>query len=508
VTLFTASGTAAGAGNATVTATSRVSGAALLAGLGAPSFTSHVSHRAAAVLAGSVVTVLAPRVTARARAAFGGSGRSNFRPRVTHAATATLPGSAAPSFGAHSTLKAGAALAASSSFSIDHFFVNTTLAGGTLVSAQAAAQAAGHAFFSGNSNVAPTAQVLHSATAHLAGSASLIVPLYNLAGTAAGVGGAHATAALRQAVFGNAVGSGYATLGAGHKTHWANATIAGAASLSATIVRVSIMGGRTAGVGALLDGLLMLASGTATGHGSVTGAASHYIGLSGSTSGKGVLNFSEPLPMQGVGNIVAFAEIDTVPPPYCRPICGCGSCCGRREEECFECHRHHERRHHREAWWWQCRECWRMHAEHREREEHEHEWSRHPNPDGKIGEFRWNQTFGKGDLEICIHDRIGNQRGPVLIAYTMFMVSSTGILHQVGPTDRKPARADVGKFYVTGTAGENGQPGCWAVRWRYQRTYSEPIIEQLVQFRVVDAVLDCDDRDHHIHRHCKYGWDL
>jgi hypothetical protein len=104
-------------------------------------------------------------------------------------------------------------------------------------------------------------------------------------------------------------------------------------------------------------------------------------------------------------------------------------------------------------------------------------------------------------------DRWGNQRGPVFIGYTMFMVSSTGILHQVGPTDRKPAKADVGKFYVTGTAGENGQPGCWAVRWRYQKTYSEPIVERLVQFRVVDAVLDCARPDP-VPRHCKYGWDL
>jgi hypothetical protein len=145
-----------------------------------------------------------------------------------------------------------------------------------------------------------------------------------------------------------------------------------------------------------------------------------------------------------------------------------------------------------------------------DQDRHHHEWRRSPNPGGLIGSFRWNQILGRGDLEICITDRWGNQRGPVFIGYTMFTVSTTGIMHQVGPTDRKPAQADVGKYYVTGTAGENGQPGCWAIRWRYQKTYGEPIYEQIQQFRVLDAVLDCARPDHpdHLRRHCKYGWDL
>jgi hypothetical protein len=126
-----------------------------------------------------------------------------------------------------------------------------------------------------------------------------------------------------------------------------------------------------------------------------------------------------------------------------------------------------------------------------------------------VGDFRWNQTFGKGDLEICLTDPQGNQQGPFFIGYTLFIVYPTGVLHQVGPTNRKPAQADVGKFYVTGTAGENGQPGCWAVLWRYQRTYAEPIVEELVQFRVLDGVLDCERQEpSHIRRHCKFGWDL
>ncbi len=151
----------------------------------------------------------------------------------------------------------------------------------------------------------------------------------------------------------------------------------------------------------------------------------------------------------GIGNIVAFAQILTVPPPICQPS----------------------------------------------------------EPNRVIAPFRWNQTFGRGDLEICLKDRTGNQRGPVFIGYTMYIVTPTGIMHQVGPLNRKPAQSDVGKFYVTGTAGENGQPGCWAVKWQYQMTYSVPVQESIVQFRVLDAVLDCDRPDH-VRRHCKYGWDL
>jgi hypothetical protein len=91
----------------------------------------------------------------------------------------------------------------------------------------------------------------------------------------------------------------------------------------------------------------------------------------------------------------------------------------------------------------------------------------------------------------------------------MYMVSTTGIKHRVGPQDRAPANVSVGRYYVTGTAGENGQPGCWAVVWRYQKTYSEPSVEKLVQFRVVDAVLAGDRHGNEkMRRHCKYGWDI
>lgn len=274
---------------------------------------------------------------------------------------------------------------------------------------------------------------------------------------------------------------------------------------------VLLNSGRAYGRGSLTIGRIVLA-GTINGSGVLVPTFFvRILSLDPVIYGHGRLLWSGPGLLEGYGTITGFLAIAQVPPPVCGPVCGCGDCCGRREENCEDCRQWHGRHHHREPWWWQCRECWLRHAWHR-RDEHEHgrdghQWSREPNPGGRIGSFRWNQTLGRGDLEICLQDRWRNQRGPVFIGYTMFMVSPTGVLHQVGPTDWKPAQWDVGKFYVTGTAGENGQPGCWAVRWRYQKTYSEPIVEQLVQFRVLDAVLDCDRPDH-LRRKCKFGWDL
>lgn len=339
------------------------------------------------------------------------------------------------------------------------------------------------------------------------------MPLYDLNGTASGSGDTTGTAGLVHYVGGTGAGAGSGSFGPGQTTHFVGTSLAGHGTFTpANVVQVMIFTGRTAGQGTVADELLISVEGTVAGVGTATGYLAHMIGLAGSTSGRGVLDVSVPEQLFGVGALTGFAEILRVPPPLCGPICGCRGCCGRRETDCDHCQEYHRDHNHQAVpWWWQCYECWERHAFHErgfwihDRHKHHREWTRCPNPDGLIPDFRWHHTFGKGDLEICIHDRQGNQRGPVFIGYTLFTVSSTGVKHQVGPTDRKPAQADVGKFYVTGMAGENGQPGCWAVRWRYQRTYSDPITEQIMQFRVVDAVL-AGDRDHW-RRHCKYGWD-
>ena len=285
----------------------------------------------------------------------------------------------------------------------------------------------------------------------------------------------------------------------------ASRMVLGSAIVNTTKI-VLLNSGRAIGQGTLVFGQILVA-GVARGSGVLTPTFFYrIISLDPVVYGRGQLLWSGPGLIQGYGTLVGNLDVEQVPPPVCGLICGCRDCCGLRDEACEDCRQWHNRHHHREAWWYQCRECWSRHAWHR-REEHEHrqEWSNQPNPGGRLHEFRWNQTLGRGDLEICIKDKQGNQRGPVFIAYTMYQVTPTGVLHQVGPSDRRPAKADVGKFYVTGTAGENGQPGCWAVRWRYQKTYSGPIVEQLVQFRVLDAVLDCERPDP-LRRNCKFGW--
>lgn len=535
MTLFDASGTAAGTGTLTATSVYRAAGATLLAGAGLLSAQTPIAHVAQAHLVGSGVLAPGAHVAHRASTHIAGAVQGVFRAHGVHNAVAPLGGVGTLLAPATADYAASASFPGGSNFSVDHFIASATIDASSSLLATATGQIEATAALVGQAATVLAPVVHHEASALLSGSSNLSAPITVAAGTAAGVGDVLATTVLRAAVLGDAVGESQVQLGPGQLRHWVQAVLHGQANFSVTqTVQQFIVGGRAAGAGDLTDGFLVLGQGTAAGVGNATVSAFRLVNASGLTSGHSSLLFSEPLPIIGVGNIVAFAEILTYPPPYCGPICGCERCCGRREEHCDRCHEFHERFHHtgqqpapggpsdcehyrhcERPCWWQCRDCWWRHAEHRrfeeeERHRHEHrEWSREPNPHGLIGEFRWNQTFGKGDLEICIKDRFGNQRGPVFIGYTMFMVSSTGILHQTGPTDRKPAQADVGKFYVTGTAGENGQPGCWAVRWRYQRTYGEPVYEQLQQFRVVDAVLDHDrPGEHHVRRHCKYGWDL
>ncbi len=272
------------------------------------------------------------------------------------------------------------------------------------------------------------------------------------------------------------------------------------------VITALLCSATVSGRGQLLIGQ-RLVSGTVTGAGVLEALSFiRILPLGGATYGLGQLTWSGPGLLEGSGVLTGVLLWAQVPPPICGPICGCGSCCGRREEECPECWAWHDQHHHQEAFWWQCRGCWERHSWHRRSEEHHRGWAE-ANPQGLIPNFKWNQTFGRGDLEVCFQDNTGNPASPFFVGYTMYTVSSTGVLHRAGPLDRKPAKADVGKFYVTGTAGENGQPGCWAVKWRYQMTYSSPIVEQLVQFRVLDAVLDCNHRDD-VRRQCKYGWDL
>jgi hypothetical protein len=119
--------------------------------------------------------------------------------------------------------------------------------------------------------------------------------------------------------------------------------------------------------------------------------------------------------------------------------------------------------------------------------------------------FAWNHLFQRGDLGIFLRDHLGPTH-PVSISYVMFYVRPDGSRVQAGPSNRFPARCHrLGAFYVTGRAGEFGQPGDWIVRWSFQKTFYAPIQVEEQSFRVEDAVLAQDPNDV-TERVTKYDW--
>jgi hypothetical protein len=118
--------------------------------------------------------------------------------------------------------------------------------------------------------------------------------------------------------------------------------------------------------------------------------------------------------------------------------------------------------------------------------------------------FRYLHVFQRGDLPIYVF----NATGPVVperIVFTVYFVRPGGALKQVGPPRRTPVAGMEGEFYATGRAGESDQPGCWMIRWEFQRTLSEAVQTKDMYFQVLDAVLANDPRDT-TPRCRKYGW--
>lgn len=118
--------------------------------------------------------------------------------------------------------------------------------------------------------------------------------------------------------------------------------------------------------------------------------------------------------------------------------------------------------------------------------------------------FRYMQVLQRGDLPIYLCDANGPV-SPYKITFTLFQQRPDGTSFQVGPQHRTPAEGEVGEFYVTGRAGESGQPGCWHVRWEWQRSFDGAYETKEMEFRVEDAVLAGDPRDVTV-RVRKYGW--
>lgn len=222
-------------------------------------------------------------------------------------------------------------------------------------------------------------------------------------------------------------------------------SLAGGSSLSVAPETTFDVSGYVVGAGDLFDARLMDASGVALGGSIVVGNGLRLLGASGYALGGSSLSLSVPEPIFGVAVVTAYAEVIHVPLPICAT----------------------------------------------------------PIP---TTSFRWGHTFTRGDLAICIVNAAGNPLGPVCISYTLGQVQRGCTIRPVGQTNRRPVNSSVGCFYVTGTAGECGQPGLWAIIWKYQLTFAAPVVERTCYFTVLDSVLSPVPGDTLL-RACKYGWD-
>jgi len=220
--------------------------------------------------------------------------------------------------------------------------------------------------------------------------------------------------------------------------------LVGQATVTASTQAVFNMSGFLVGAGALIDASILDVAGLAVGSGSVTADLFRIVGIAGYLQGGSQVALSVPEPIFGVAVVSAYMEVIHVPPPVC-----------------------------------------------------ETPWV--------TTTFRWGHQFGQGDLNICVVAAGGNPVSPVCMSYTLYQVVRGCQLRQVGGS-RKPVQTSVGCYYVTGTAGECGQPGLWALRWSYQRTSGDPMMEKLCYFTVMDSVLSPVPGDT-LQRACKYGWD-
>jgi hypothetical protein len=117
--------------------------------------------------------------------------------------------------------------------------------------------------------------------------------------------------------------------------------------------------------------------------------------------------------------------------------------------------------------------------------------------------FTYLQPLSRGDLALYLSDEAGPV-APTSVSYTLFFVRPDFSLLEVGASRRVPVSGAVGEYYVTGRAGELGQPGRWLVRWEYQLSPHAPAQVKDKCFYVQDAVQSPLDTTV---RSVKYGWD-
>lgn len=97
----------------------------------------------------------------------------------------------------------------------------------------------------------------------------------------------------------------------------------------------------------------------------------------------------------------------------------------------------------------------------------------------------WGHVFQRSDLPLIIRDAVGNLTSPAVVTYTMYRyVKGCPNPSRVGAECRTPVTAGVGEYYVSGIAGEGGQPGDWFVQWVYQESIDSEKSEVLFPFKV------------------------
>jgi hypothetical protein len=168
--------------------------------------------------------------------------------------------------------------------------------------------------------------------------------------------------------------------------------------------------GTTVGSAQVTEGDLT-ASGIVYGTGTLSGSHIRIIVLDPVVMGRGSLLWSGPLPVYGMGSLVSLLEVMRYP----RPVCPC--------------------------------ETPRV--------------------------FQWNQWFQIGDLELHPKDAVGLPYSPTVIVFAFYRILPGGAPLLVGDPNRRPVQQGVGHYYVTGTAGEGGQPGKWFIEWRWQRNWDD-----------------------------------
>lgn len=267
-----------------------------------------------------------------------------------------------------------------------------------------------------------------------------------LSGTVDGAGDLGATLAFVYAFAGTADGAGD-VLGAPITVHLVSGALDGAGDLSGPLWRQIILGGQTHGAGTLQDEWEAEVSGTLLGTGTLAGTLYRVsLLLPLPLVGSGTLGDSLPLPMVGHGILSGYLDVTRISCPL--------------------------------------------------------------QPAPVVKSFSWNYEFKPGDLTLNTREATGVPYSPIMVVYSLYRILPGGARVIVGPPNRRPAQRDVGSYYVTGTAGECCQPGCWMVQWRWQRFwYEQPrICEQY--FRVLDAVLAAQVTGIYdgIPRVCKKGW--